>query len=207
MAEISFLWFVSPFGFQVRMRRDFDIRLFGIIDICEIWEDSGKECYERVYDGFEVAEELKKIAFIVIRRYGIRFGRMVTLNYIGIRKWLLFGPEFSNWELMGLFNVDGGFEWQWLLMRFLAWEIVLLASQLFVYCTPFIARWVYTFAEGTFSWKVWWFCTGGREVFTTTLDTYRVMGAVVTNVAVGLAVLALWNLSLFIGFFNYDFRV
>jgi hypothetical protein len=33
------------------------------------------------------------------------------------------------------------------------------------------------------------------------------MGAVGTSVAVGLTVMALWNLSLLIGFFNFDFRV
>lgn len=37
--------------------------------------------------------------------------------------------------------------------------------------------------------------------------THMGLCAVSTSVAVRLAVLALWNLSLFVGFFNFDFRM
>jgi len=36
VARISFLWFASPFEFQVRVRRDLDVGLLGIINIYEI---------------------------------------------------------------------------------------------------------------------------------------------------------------------------
>jgi len=66
---------------------------------------------------------------------------------------------------------------------------------------------VRTFAEGAFSRKIWRFRTCGREVFTTALDIHGVVSAVGAGVAVKLAVLALWYLSLFVWFFNFDFRV
>jgi hypothetical protein len=66
---------------------------------------------------------------------------------------------------------------------------------------------VRTIAEGAFSRKFWRFLTGGREVIFTTLDALGVVSAVAAGVAVRLAILALWNLSLFVWFFNFDFRV
>jgi len=44
-------------------------------------------------------------------------------------------------------------------------------------------------------------------VFSTALDAEGVLSAVGAGVAVKLAVLALWYLSLFVWFFNFDFRV
>lgn len=83
----------------------------------------------------------------------------------------------------------------------------MLASQLLIYCASFIIGWVGTFAEGAFSRKLWRFWTGGGEVVSTTLDALGVVSAVGAGVAVRLAVLALWYLSLFVWFFNFDFRV
>jgi len=83
----------------------------------------------------------------------------------------------------------------------------MLAGPLLVYCTSFIVGWVRTFAEGAFSRKIWRFWTGGREVFSTALDAHGVVSAVGVGVAVRLAILALWYLSLFVWFFNFDFRV
>lgn len=58
VAKNSFLCFVRPFAFQLRMRREWDVSLlFNIVSVDNTWENSGEERDKRVYDRFKFIKE------------------------------------------------------------------------------------------------------------------------------------------------------
>lgn len=117
-ASNSFLRWIKPFEIQIRLRREFNVKLFiaifYIYIIYEVCEDLGNEDLLWIYNRFKFVEKFSKWYFVIISWVGETIGK-VTISWICIRKfmrWRVFIIQWLKWCPGLLVELDGWNGWE-----------------------------------------------------------------------------------------------